>query len=181
MTVLGHLGARRSAWARSRPAVVRRDDCMPKARRHDTRAASWTLQDMTRPCTPEGPAGSVDMHGNRPGVRRRRLVLTPELMARFRQHRVWQAETQMAAGPLWQDHGRIMRGRSRRCDIFTSSGPLDARRRLGPDASGRGSGIRRGQQAAGHRCGGALSLGCSRPPWLFAAGAVRPGAPKVRP
>jgi site-specific recombinase XerC len=43
-------------------------------------------------------------------VRRRcapTLVLTPELVARFRQHRVQQAEAQMAGGPLWQDHGLI--------------------------------------------------------------------------
>jgi integrase len=38
---------------------------------------------------------------------RRLLVLTPELVARFRQHRVRQAEAQMAAGALWQDHGLI--------------------------------------------------------------------------
>ena len=38
---------------------------------------------------------------------RRILALTPELVARFRQHRVRQAEAQMAAGPLWQDHGLI--------------------------------------------------------------------------
>jgi integrase len=38
---------------------------------------------------------------------RRTLVLTPELVSRFRQHRVQQAEAQMAAGPLWQDHGLI--------------------------------------------------------------------------
>jgi integrase len=38
---------------------------------------------------------------------RRLLVLTPELVARFRQYRVRQAEAQMAAGPLWQDHGLI--------------------------------------------------------------------------
>jgi len=34
-------------------------------------------------------------------------VLTPELVARFRQHRVRQAEVQMAAGALWQDHELI--------------------------------------------------------------------------
>jgi hypothetical protein len=33
--------------------------------------------------------------------------LTPELVSRFRQHRVQQAEAQMAAGPLWQDRGLI--------------------------------------------------------------------------
>jgi integrase len=38
---------------------------------------------------------------------RRILALTPELVTRFRQHRVWQAEAQMAAGLLWQDHGLI--------------------------------------------------------------------------
>ena len=38
---------------------------------------------------------------------RRTLSLTPELVARFRQHRARQAETQMAAGPLWQDYGLI--------------------------------------------------------------------------
>ncbi len=38
---------------------------------------------------------------------RRTLTLTPELVARFRQHRARQAELQMAAGPLWQDHGLI--------------------------------------------------------------------------
>jgi integrase len=38
---------------------------------------------------------------------RRTLTLTPELVSRFRQHRAWQAEAQMAAGPLWQDHGLI--------------------------------------------------------------------------
>ncbi len=38
---------------------------------------------------------------------RRTLSLTPEMVARFRQHRVRQAEAQMAAGPLWQDHGLI--------------------------------------------------------------------------
>ena len=38
---------------------------------------------------------------------RRTLSLTPELVARFRQHRARQAETQMAAGLLWQDYGLI--------------------------------------------------------------------------
>ena len=38
---------------------------------------------------------------------RRTLVLTPELASRFRQHRARQAEAQMAAGSLWQDHGLI--------------------------------------------------------------------------
>ena len=38
---------------------------------------------------------------------RRTLSLTPELVARFRQHRARQAEAQMAAGPLWRDHGLI--------------------------------------------------------------------------
>ena len=38
---------------------------------------------------------------------RRTLALTPELLARFRQHRARQAEVQMAAGTLWQDHGLI--------------------------------------------------------------------------
>jgi integrase len=38
---------------------------------------------------------------------RRMLTLTPELVSRFRQHRVRQAAAQMAAGPLWQDHGLI--------------------------------------------------------------------------
>ena len=38
---------------------------------------------------------------------RRLLALTPELVARFRQYRVQQAEAQMAAGTLWQDHGLI--------------------------------------------------------------------------
>ena len=38
---------------------------------------------------------------------RRTLSLTPELVASTGQHRARQAETQMAAGPLWQDHGLI--------------------------------------------------------------------------
>jgi integrase len=38
---------------------------------------------------------------------RRTLSLTPELVARFRQHRARQAEPQMAAGTLWQDYGLI--------------------------------------------------------------------------
>jgi integrase len=38
---------------------------------------------------------------------RRILALTPELLARFRQHRIQQAEAQMAAGALWQDYGLI--------------------------------------------------------------------------
>ena len=38
---------------------------------------------------------------------RRTLTLTPELVVRFRQHRARQAEAQMAAGRLWQDHGLI--------------------------------------------------------------------------
>ena len=38
---------------------------------------------------------------------RRTLTLTPELVARFRQNRLRQAEAQMAAGTLWQDHGLI--------------------------------------------------------------------------
>ena len=41
---------------------------------------------------------------------RRILALTPELVARFRQHRARQAEAQMAAGPLWRDHGLIFGG-----------------------------------------------------------------------
>ena len=35
------------------------------------------------------------------------LALTPEMVARFRQHRARQAEMQMAAGALWHDHGLI--------------------------------------------------------------------------
>jgi integrase len=38
---------------------------------------------------------------------RRLLVLTPELVTKFRQHRVRQAEVQIAAGSLWQDFGLI--------------------------------------------------------------------------
>ena len=38
---------------------------------------------------------------------RRTLSLTPQMVAMFRQHRVHQAEAQMAAGTLWQDHGLI--------------------------------------------------------------------------
>jgi integrase len=38
---------------------------------------------------------------------RRTLTLTPQLVAVFRQHRARQAETQIAAGTLWQDHGLI--------------------------------------------------------------------------
>ena len=38
---------------------------------------------------------------------RRTLSLTPEMVARFRQHRARQAEAQMAAGTLWQDYGLI--------------------------------------------------------------------------
>ena len=38
---------------------------------------------------------------------RRTLALTPELVARFGQHRARQAEVQIAAGVLWQDHGLI--------------------------------------------------------------------------
>ena len=37
----------------------------------------------------------------------RTLALTPELVARFGQHRARQAEVQIAAGVLWQDHGLI--------------------------------------------------------------------------
>jgi integrase len=38
---------------------------------------------------------------------RRMLSLTPQMVAMFRQHRARQAEAQMAAGALWQDHGLI--------------------------------------------------------------------------
>ncbi|HTQ90840.1 MAG TPA: site-specific integrase, partial [Streptosporangiaceae bacterium] len=38
---------------------------------------------------------------------RRILALTPEMLAKSRQHRVRQAEVQIAAGTLWQDHGLI--------------------------------------------------------------------------
>jgi integrase len=38
---------------------------------------------------------------------RRILALTPELVTSFRQHRVRQAEAQMAAGLPWQDRGLI--------------------------------------------------------------------------
>jgi integrase len=38
---------------------------------------------------------------------RRTLALTPEMVAMFRQHRVRQAQAQMAAGPRWRDHGLI--------------------------------------------------------------------------
>jgi integrase len=38
---------------------------------------------------------------------RRLLALTPEMVARFRQHRARQAEAQIAAGASWQDHGLI--------------------------------------------------------------------------
>jgi len=38
---------------------------------------------------------------------RRTLALTPEMVAMFRQHRVRQAEAQMAAGTRWRDYGLI--------------------------------------------------------------------------
>ena len=38
---------------------------------------------------------------------RRLLALTPEILARLRQHHTWQAERKMAAGPVWRDHGLI--------------------------------------------------------------------------
>jgi Phage integrase family len=38
---------------------------------------------------------------------RRTLALTPEMVAMFRQHRIRQAEAQMAAGARWQDFGLI--------------------------------------------------------------------------
>jgi len=38
---------------------------------------------------------------------RRTLALTPEMVAMFRQHRIRQAEAQMAAGTRWQDYGLI--------------------------------------------------------------------------
>ena len=34
-------------------------------------------------------------------------MLTPEIVARLAPHRTRQAEAQIAAGPLWQDHGLI--------------------------------------------------------------------------
>jgi hypothetical protein len=37
--------------------------------------------------------------------KRRLLTLTPELVARLRQHRARQAEAQMAAGSRWRDYG----------------------------------------------------------------------------
>jgi integrase len=37
----------------------------------------------------------------------RSLALTPELLAKLRQHYARQAEHKMAAGPLWRDHGLI--------------------------------------------------------------------------
>jgi integrase len=38
---------------------------------------------------------------------RRSLALTPEILAKLRQHHTRQAEQKMAAGPLWRDHGLI--------------------------------------------------------------------------
>jgi len=38
---------------------------------------------------------------------RRTLALTPEMVAMFRQHRVRQAEAQMAAGTRWRDYGIV--------------------------------------------------------------------------
>jgi integrase len=38
---------------------------------------------------------------------RRMLALTPEMVAMFRQHRIRQAEAQMAAGARWRDYGLI--------------------------------------------------------------------------
>lgn len=38
---------------------------------------------------------------------RRTLALTAQMVAMFRQHRIRQAEAQMAAGTRWQDHGLI--------------------------------------------------------------------------
>ena len=38
---------------------------------------------------------------------RRTLALTPEIMARLRQHRGRQAQAKMSAGSLWHDHGLI--------------------------------------------------------------------------
>ena len=56
---------------------------------------------------------------------RRTLTLTPELVARFRQHRLRQAEAQIAAGVLWQDHGLMvasdMAGRPMRPNNFSHS------------------------------------------------------------
>ena len=38
---------------------------------------------------------------------RRSLALTPEILAKLRQHHTRQAEHKMAAGPAWRDHGLI--------------------------------------------------------------------------
>ena len=38
---------------------------------------------------------------------RRTLALTPEIMARLREHRAWQAQVRIAAGELWQEHGLV--------------------------------------------------------------------------
>jgi hypothetical protein len=65
---------------------------------------------------------------------RRTLVLTPELVSRFRQHRVQQAEAQMAAGPLWQDHGLIFAS-----EVGTPMDPDNSRTPSPGCASGPGS------------------------------------------
>ena len=38
---------------------------------------------------------------------RRTLALTPEIMAKLRQHSARQAESKISAGTLWRDHGLI--------------------------------------------------------------------------
>lgn len=87
-----------------------------------------------RLCSPPGQAGQgngaqvpphiavwrlVRLHGDTKTEKSRRTLALPQsAVAALREHRKWQAEARLAAGPLWQDTGVV----------FTSSlgAPLDA-------------------------------------------------------
>jgi integrase len=84
-------------------------------RAEETRALRWDHVDLDgdpEARTPVPPSievwRSVRLHGDTKTEKSRRTLALPQnVVAALREHREWQAEVQLAAGPLWQDTGSV--------------------------------------------------------------------------
>jgi integrase len=95
-------------------------------RTEEARALRWDHVDLEGHPDPRSPVPpniavwrSVRLHGDTKTEKSRRTLALPQnAVAALREHRKWQAEARLAAGPLWQDTGLV---------FTTSVGtPLDA-------------------------------------------------------
>ena len=84
-------------------------------RTEEARALRWDHVDLdgdpdARPPMPPSIAvwRSVRLHGDTKTEKSRRTLALPQnTVAALREHRKWQAESRLAAGPLWQDTGLV--------------------------------------------------------------------------